>query len=262
MKKLSLLLLGIIALVSMAACKIEKVPQQPTQTLKLNLSNFTGVVNCSNCELQFTQAPEFKVTVKAPKDWIDSHNILVKNGMLTIEPKPGAGKSYNRSGYTILSHDTDAELAEVHVSAPSLKEVHVQGNGTFTALTDIKGKSMEVSLMGNGDVEFKNVKLSKDFSGTLTGNGDVSAAGLTADKVTFMLTGNGDGDFTLNHVPYSRMQITGNGSISTTYNQCDEGYVTVSGNGDATLKGQLNKLSKNLTGNGDIDVDDLTVNGK
>ena len=77
MKKLAFLFIAIVTIVSLSACRIEKVSEknEPKKTFTLNLHDFNSISNQSNCNIFFTQSDTFKVVLKAPQHWYDTHTI-------------------------------------------------------------------------------------------------------------------------------------------------------------------------------------------
>ena len=256
MKKTIALFVAFITILSMSACRIEKVynNKQPAQTYKLNLSNFDGIQNRSNCNIHFTQSNTYSVTLKASQQWYDTHRISVEDNTLKIE----SSNTKKEKGVSVISfkYDTGAEL---WVSAPSLALVRMLGSGDFAAESDLKGESLIIDIAGSGDSNLKGVSLTDDFNYRVAGSGDIKTGLIKAKNASFGIAGSGDISTGLENVGNTKINISGSGDANVNFNNCDSASVSVAGSGDMTLQGQLKSLDKHVSGSGDIDTSKLQI---
>ena len=78
MKKLAFMFIALVAILSVSACRIEKVNNndEPTKSYTLNLRDFQSIKNYSNCDIHFTQSDTYKVVLKATPRWYASHSYI------------------------------------------------------------------------------------------------------------------------------------------------------------------------------------------
>ena len=252
MKKAIILFVAFMAIVSLQACRIEKVYDSDDNVLthKLDLKGFSAVSNAGSCDVHFTQSPTYKVTLKASQRWYDSHAISVENGTLVIRGK-GSTKQKGVSVINMTGYDGNAEI---WISAPSLEDVSMSGSGDFTLDGNLKGKGLTVNVRGSSDVKMKDITLSGDFEYTVSGSGDVEMGTLKANNARFAIFGSGDVKSKLANVSHTNVHVSGSGDADLHFADCGYAEVNVFGSGDIELSGQLRSLSKHVSGSGDVDT--------
>ena len=258
MKKLAFMFIGLLTIVSMSACRIEKVDNsnEPAKSFTLNLSDFQTISNYTNCDVHFTQSNSYKVVLKATQRWYDSHSITVRHGDLVIMHK----QEQKQKGITVLNFNSYSDDAEIWISVPSLKAVSTAGSGDFYAESDITGDHLEVSVAGSGDIKLKNVALTKDFSYTLAGSGNLKTGTVMARNASFSISGSGDLKSKLAKVESTSFHVAGRGDGSIVFDHCGHAETSISGSGDIKLSGSLQSLDKRISGSGDIDTSELQLN--
>lgn len=256
-KAIYLFLVAFITIVSMSACRIEKVydSKKPAKTYHLNLTGFNSLQNASNCDIHFVQSDIFKVTLKATQGWYDRHSVGVEDGALTIK----TDKYKSEKGVTVLSINTYDDQAEMWVSAPSLTDVSLSGSGDFTIDSDLVGESLGIIRMGSGDTKTKNVTLTGGFMYFVSGSGDAQIGTIKAKDAKFSITGSGEIKSGLAGVANTELTISGSGDASLKFTGCDNADLTVTGSGGVTLSGQLKTLNKQVSGSGDVETSGLSL---
>ncbi len=257
MKKAIILFVAFMAIVSLQACRIEKVYDSDDNVLthKLDLKGFSAVSNAGSCDVHFTQSPTYKVTLKASQRWYDSHAISVENGTLVIRGK-GSTKQKGVSVINMTGHDGSAEI---WISAPSLEEVSMSGSGDLSIDSNIKGKNLKVDVRGSSDVKMKDIALSGDFEYAVSGSGDFEMGSLKANTAQISIFGSGDVSSRLVKVSSTNLHISGSGDANLDFSDCGDAEVSVFGSGDIELSGQLQSLTKHVSGSGDIDIAKLRL---
>lgn len=257
MKKLAFMFIALVAILSVSACRIEKVNNndEPTKSYTLNLRDFQSIKNYSNCDIHFTQSDTYKVVLKATPRWYASHTVTANRGELVITQK----EEKKQKGITILHFNTTGDGAELWICAPSLIALSTAGSGDFYAESNLTGKSLELSIAGSGDTKLKNVTLSGDFTYTVAGSGDIETGILQARNASFGISGSGDVDSKLAKVETTKLTIAGSGDGTLDFDHCGYAHIGISGSGDVTLSGTLRSYDKSISGSGDIDTDKLQL---
>ena len=100
MKKLAFMFIALMAILSVSACRIEKVDNsnQPRKSYVLNLRDFQSIKNYTSCDIHFTQSNTYKVVLKATPRWYDTHSITSSHGELVITQK----EERKQKGTTVL----------------------------------------------------------------------------------------------------------------------------------------------------------------
>ena len=257
MKKLAFMFIALVAILSVSACRIEKVnnSDEPAKSYTLNLRDFQTIKNYSNCDIHFTQSNTYKVVLKATPRWYATHSITSSHGELVITQK----EEKKQKGITVLKFNNISSGAELWISAPSLIALSTAGSGDFYAENDITGKSLELSIAGSGDSHLKNVTLSDNLTYYVAGSGDIETGTLQASNASFSISGSGDIKSKLAKVKTTKLTIAGSGDGSLDFDHCGHADISISGSGDIDLSGTLQSLEKSVSGSGDIDTDRLQL---
>lgn len=257
MKKLAFMFIALVAILSVSACRIEKVNNndEPTKSYTLNLRDFQSIKNYSNCDIHFTQSSTYKVVLKATPHWYDAHTITANNGELVITQK----EEKKQKGITVLKFNNISSGAELWICAPSLDAISTAGSGDFYAESNITGKSLTLSIAGSGDSHLKNVTLSDNLTYYVAGSGDIETGTLQASNASFSISGSGDIKSKLAKVKTTKLSIAGSGDGSLDFDHCGHADISISGSGDIDLSGTLQSLEKSVSGSGDIDTDRLQL---
>lgn len=255
-KALFFLLVAVLTITSMSACRIEKAydNKQQAKTYNLNLKGFTSLNNASNCDIHFTQSDTYKVTLKATPAWYDHHSLKVENGVLTIK----SDKYKGHEGVTVLFIN-DGQRAEMWISAPSLDEVSLSGSGDLSFDSDFSGKGLSIIRTGSGNTSANNVSLTGDFKYSVSGSGDADMGSIKAKSASFSVFGSGDVKSGLADVANTELTISGSGDADLNFSNCGNADVSVTGSGDVTLSGELQTLGKHVSGSGDVDTSRLRL---
>ncbi len=257
MKKLAFMFIALMAILSVSACRIEKVDNsnQPRKSYVLNLRDFQSIKNYTSCDIHFTQSSTYKVVLKATPRWYDNHSITSSHGELVITQK----EERKQKGITVLHINTSGDDAELWISAPSLDAVTTAGSGDFHAESDLSGQHLTLSTAGSGDSDLKNVTLSGNFTYSVAGSGDIETGTLQASNASFSISGSGDIKSKLAKVKTTKLSIAGSGDGSLDFDHCGHADISISGSGDIDLSGTLQSLEKNVSGSGDIDTEKLKL---
>lgn len=256
MKKLSLLFIAVLAVLSITSCRIEKVSdKEPTKSYTINIKDFQRIKNYTGCDIHFTQSPTYRAVLKATPRWYASHSITVGQGDLVIIQR----EEKKQKGITVLKFNHSSDDAELWVSAPSLSEVVTAGSGDFYAETDITGRALEVSIAGSGDSHLRSVTLSEAFTYIVAGSGDLEAGTIQAGSASFSISGSGDVESKLAKVKTTKLTIAGSGDGILDFDHCGHAVISIAGSGDIKLAGTLQSLDQNISGSGDIDTAKLKL---
>ncbi len=257
MKKLAFMFIALVAILSVSACRIEKVnnSDEPAKSYTLNLRDFQSIKNFSNCDIHFTQSNTYKVVLKATPQWYDAHTITANNGELVITEK----EEKKQKGITVLKFNYISSGAELWISAPNISSVAMGGSGDFYAESDISGQHFHLSIAGSGDSRLKNIRLTDDFSYSVSGSGDVETGIILAKNASFSISGSGDIKSKLTNVENTKLTIAGSGDGSLSFDQCGSAVIGIAGSGDINLSGTLQSLDKRVSGSGDINTSKLQL---
>ena len=186
----------------------------------MQLSGFDSIEVLGSADIDFTQASDFSVIVKANEEVFDYIDFEVENGTLVLKTKDNV---------TILAKDYD-----IYVKAPVLKEMDVKGAADF----DIDGyesdSKMVIDVKGAGDVTLNNIKV-PELSIEVKGAGDIDIDDLDAGSLTIDVEGAGDARVS-GRADEASFKVSGAGSINARGLKCDNVSTTKNGLASISLE--------------------------
>lgn len=232
MKKIYFLLLALTTLAATSACRVEKADDgEPPVTRHIEAKDFESIAITFPADVTFIPSDTFGVDVKAPASQMEKVGVKVEDGQLQIyknEKEDGADKHYivfnSRGGMQIT------------VRAPRLISVSLAGSGSFACNDTLRSNHLSLAIAGSGDIKAKHIE-AKEVEIAIAGSGDVEAA--------------------LAHVDKTDISIAGSGDVDVDFKACKSVYASILGSGDISLGGEVESLTKDIAGSGDIDTHKL-----
>ena len=224
MKKSWILLLGLLALISMACTisgvnidigRIDGSGMVISETRQVE--DFTRVALSGIGNLYIEQGDEDEITIEAEDNIVPKIITRVNGGKLYIEME---------HGFNIIP----TEEINYYVTVKDLEQVQVSGAGNVTIDNEMNIGDLDVDLSGFGSVDIYEV-YGNEINVTLSGAGDIEISGV---------------------VEKQRIKISGAGNYKAGDLQSQEADVVVSGLGDTTLWVE-DELSVVISGGGNID---------
>lgn len=232
MKKILFILLTLTTIVSLSACRVEKVTTDygNTTSWEVDVNDFRGISLAGATMVYYQPSDTFSVVVKAPEKLRERIGIEVDNGILRLyDKKPSRGFFLANNS---IPHYT------VYVKAPYLSSIEIAGSSTFTCDKPFKAPDMDIDIAGQGTVKFKDLSV-RTFKSSIAGQGNLSA--------------------TLTGVDNTNVDIAGQGNVDFIFHHCKKVSTSIAGMGNIHLSGDIESLDKSISGMGDINTDHLTV---
>lgn len=234
MKKILILLPALILLSALSACRIERADSnEPTTTRHIAAAGFDRVSLAFPAEVTYIPSDTFGVDVKAPESTIRKLDIRVKDGQLCIGKKDD-----DRDGEHYLVLNGKSGRTSITVHAPRLAEVVVAGSGDFVCNDTLRTDRFRFAVAGSGSIEAKCIE---------------------ARSATFSVAGSGSIETAIARAARTDISIAGSGSADVAFAGCKEASVSIMGSGDIELEGDVEHLTQNISGSGDIDTHKLTI---
>lgn len=198
----------------------------------LAVTGFSGIELMGALDVQLTRGTETRVTVEGQSNLIDLLETTVSNGVWKIRTRE--------------CYSTDKPFV-VHISAPVIDRVHVQGSGDVTGTDAFEAEVMDLAVQGSGDIKM-NVT-AKQVVAMVQGSGDIALQGSASD-LTCTLQGSGDVKAADLKTDRTKATITGSGDVSVTVNSSLNASIT--GSGNVKYRGNPPEVHSHVTGSGDV----------
>lgn len=220
----------LVIIIIATACKPSSTTDTATHDTPVNTAKSTSGTDTfrqidatGNIHVTYTQAAEHGYTIEAPQTALKYLKIKVANNKLNITSK-----------------DAPASLMDsvtIHVTAPMIDEVGLNGSCTFTSHEAINADDIVLSISGSGSINLPKSLTCNEIKVEIDGSGSIMFTEVKATKV--------------------KTEIDGSGSITYQMLTADQATSEINGSGRIVLKGNVASHTENVNGNGTIDTTGL-----
>ncbi|MBR1804132.1 MAG: DUF2807 domain-containing protein [Muribaculaceae bacterium] len=203
------------------ACKPGNHAQPPKSTS--GTDTFQRIDAKGEIHVTYTQAAEHGYTIEAPQIALKYLRIEVANNKLNITSKDAP--------------DSLMDSVTIHVTAPLINEIDLNGSCTFTSREAINADKIVFSISGSGSINLSKALTCHELKAGIDGSGSIMFTEVKAKEV--------------------ETEINGSGSISYQMLTADQATSEINGSGSIVLKGNAARHTENVNGNGTIDTTGL-----
>jgi len=206
------------------------------KTEKRFVSEFYGVENHTNFEVEVIADDTYAVEVIADQNLLSYISTSVRDGNLIIDTD---NDRCLNSTYNMV----------VEVRMPSLDLVELTGSGNIDVY-DFDCQYIEIKNSGSGDVDITNMVSTSTVDVVLIGSGDVVIVWGKARKGNYLISGSGN--IEANDFKVDECYATNSGSGDIYCYVYDLLHATISGSGDIFYSGSPDEIIEVDTGSGDL----------
>lgn len=182
----------------------------------IRVADFTTVSLSSSADVEITKGESLQVTLSDYENLIDSWDIKVQNGALSIGTKPFTSLINSRAKVKIVL-PTDLYEAKISGSGnmdinsefPELEKLTVTGSGTIYGNANTVYSKLYFNISGSGSIDV--IGSVDDLRASTTGSGKMYLYDLIAKDATCIISGSGD--MFIHATTNLNANITGSGSI-------------------------------------------------
>lgn len=198
----------------------------------ITVAAFHGIEVEGSMDVVLTQGATQSVVVEAQANLIDLLELDVSKGVWSIETKE--------------DYSTDKPFI-VHITAPVIDKVEVDGSGDVTCNGVFKSAAMDLSVEGSGNITM-NFQ-SEKASAAVAGSGDMTLTG-TCTKLSVSVAGSGDVNAKALKAADASVDIAGSGDVTLDASQRLD--VSIAGSGDVNYAGKPANINRNIVGSGEV----------
>ncbi len=207
----------------------------PMVTEQRTVSNFSGIDLHISADVQFRQAPEYKVEVRAQDEVQEVLETYVSDNKLVVKYAPNK-RVWRNDGITVV------------VSAPELSNLRVRGSGNIVTAGPVTTNSLELDVSGSGDITLAQLTAT-NLDANVSGSGDLKVLAGTAVNENLRVSASGSIDVSgiTAKTAYARTSGSGNTRLTAT----EKLDVTISGSGNVWYSGNP-VVNASMSGSGKL----------
>jgi hypothetical protein len=219
MKKPMLLITLLAAIIFQSCHKIKG--NGPLVSKSYNLSGFSEIESSLDADVYITQDSFYKVEIIAQQNILDVIQTPIVNGALSIQIE----KYKNVVRY---------DRVEVHITAPNIIGLRINGTGSVTALQPISSGNLAVAVSGSGHIKMAGYT-GNSLTARISGSGEITINGGSVNTEEVKIDGSGEVD--MMGVSAKTAEIETSGSATTSVWVSDYLDVEISGSGNVYYMG-------------------------
>lgn len=235
MKKHLILLVTAVTILFFSSCRKVTGEGQIETEVRMH-SNFSGIQTGIPITIYFTRSSDSKVQIKAQRNILNIIRTSVEGNNLNVDFRSN----------TIVKSYTPIEL---HISSPSLEEIHMDCSGTVQVKGTIVTNNLLTEISSTGSLIIDSVQIANELKAEVNGSGSINIlSGQTATE-DISINGRGHCDAGAVKAVYTVARINGSGYARVYPLQTLSAYI--SGRGDLYYFGNP-VISSHISGSGKI----------
>jgi hypothetical protein len=160
MKQITFILLSAFMSLSVLSCR-KVVGEGPVVSETRNETGFNGVAISVPADVVYTQAPTYKVELRAQRNILDLIESPVVNGELQLRFKRN-----------LNLHSFDRVI--IYISSPDMYSLSFSGSGKIEVPESIITARMRLAVSGSGDINSDSLKSPDNIETVISGSGDIT----------------------------------------------------------------------------------------
>jgi hypothetical protein len=235
MKQITFILLAAIMSLSVVSCR-KVVGEGPVVTETRNESGFNGVAISVLADVVYTQAPTYKVELRAQRNILDLIESPEVNGELRVRFKQNVNlRSYDR--------------VIINISSPDMHSLSISGSGKIEVPASIITSPMRLAVSGSGDINIDSLKSTDNIEAVISGSGNITVRKGSSAQANVLVSGSGT--VNMDGVVTNNVDANISGSGNVRINALQTLNARISGSGNLYYKGTPS-ITSNVSGSGKI----------
>lgn len=236
MKKLIISVVVIISVITaFTSCQKKIEGQGPVVTEIRTVPGFEGIQLAVPADLIYTQAPEYKVELRAQQNILNIIETPVVIGELRIHLKTNTN---------IKAH----ERIIIHIHSPNIRNLEVSGSGNLKTVGKINSPQMRLAISGSGVLQADSLYTGA-IESVISGSGNILVKTGTGTQANAFVSGSGSLDLQEVTVNTANAKISGSGTIKLQVSQTLD--VKISGSGSVYYTGSP-VITSSISGSGKV----------
>ena len=206
-----------------------------TITRTYSVGTFTSVDAGIDADIYYTPGSTYSVEISAQQNVLDRIEEHVSGSELQIY-------------YTDYAHIWHHTPITIHVTAPLLYGMTINGSGNFYALTPLTTSPLNLKISGSGNINVARFE-GQNLTANISGSGNITVSGGSVTDESLKISGSGNIDVL--GVTASSASTRTSGSGKTTVNATRTLDVNISGSGDVYYTGNPT-MNVEISGSGKV----------
>jgi hypothetical protein len=235
MKQLTFMLLSaIMSLIFLSCGKV--VGEGPVVSETRNETGFNGVAISVPADVIYTQAPTYKVELRAQRNILDLIESPVVNGELRLRFKRNLNlRSFDR----VL----------IYISSPDMYSLSMSGSRKIEVPGSIVTTRMRLAVSGSGDISVDSLISTDNIEAVISGSGDITVRKGSSVRANVLVSGSGTAN--MEGVVTNDVDANISGSGSVRVNALQTLNARISGSGNVYYRGTPS-ITSDVSGSGKL----------
>lgn len=198
MKHFIAIILGLVIIINLSACKKDRLTGNGKITSETReLTRFTGVNSSGVTDVKITYGATFKIVVKGSNNLLPYFKTRVTNNILYL----------GFENATVKDDDV-----EVEITMPSITKIDLSGSGEVELKGGFPAQSnLSVSVSGSAEVDVENAMQVTRLYVAISGSGEVDFEEVNAKEADVNISGSGSIKFQVSD--HLKAKISGSGKV-------------------------------------------------
>ena len=211
-------------------------------TKEIDVRDFDEITLSMPATVHFTQSEQYSCSITIDENLVQFVGIKVIGDDLSIrqvpakDGKPLLSVSFGEKELSVPKYQYPTlqfTKFEIHISAPRLEDVRVNGSGIFNFVSDFSAYKLNADVNGSGQIISDNVLKIGGLDVEIAGSGSVVFAQVSVDEAEVSISG------------------SGSATIEGSFVEVD---LKLMGSGNITLNGDMHTAKAKIAGSGNIHI--------
>lgn len=252
---MSVIIAIITFLLSSCSFHINKVEEGTITTKAVSAKSFDKLNIQNGIDVVYTISDSTSIMVEAGENVINNVRFETSgSNVLTIsyDEHPGSNR------FDIISFNNASLNIKVYIASAPIKEVEINGAGTFNCKDSLTIDNFQATVIGSGDVYVKKLT-AFTLNNSIAGSGKIVIDDADIRSAEFTIAGSGYISTSLRNAELTKLDISGSGNMDVDFFNCKNVSANIAGSGNFNLSGSVTSLDSGIAGVGGIETNKLST---
>jgi hypothetical protein len=216
MKKVTIMLLAAATMLSCSSCR-KVTGEGPVETENRSLISFSGISSNIGCNINFSQAPAYKIEIRAQRNIINLLETYKSGNDLILKFK----NKVSIKNYTDIT---------INISSPTLENLLLSGSGNVHVTGNFEATRFNTQISGSGNLSIDHLQVAETLTSGISGSGNIRVMAGMSKAANMVVSGSGSIDLSGVSTNAAIVKIAGSGTAKVNATQALDATIAGSGN--------------------------------